>query len=125
MKKVTRLILDSGYNINTTLKCMNDLLVCIEKNEFNGSGFRSNKGICANILNRDSVHQLQHIMNHWPNHSGYPAYPVKSGRKYRTPCGMYHFTGNKYIGAYGKRRINLLKWLITEFEVALKHSNKR
>lgn len=74
---------------------------------------RLKRGLCLNIYIRLESTSL---LEHYPNWSGSYNYPVKGGHK--SPSDAYHSTNNLYCGAYGKRRINLLNWIIKEFQIA-------
>lgn len=127
MKKVTKLIISDVSNVSRALGCMKELLACMESNDWSAADLDPEAGLCANMDILYGPIGLNEIMECWPNHSGNYKYPVKSGCSYITPKEMYGLSrsnNNLYLGAYGKRRINLLKWLIKEFEIAAKHLNK-
>lgn len=126
MKKVTQYIIKHVPDVPAVLDGMKRLLADIESGTLTRPTGK-NIGLCSNLERYVSTRQLVQVMEYWPNHSGDMEYPVKSGKSTVTPKEMYQDNTrlkSKYIGAYGKRRINLLKWLIKQFEIAVVEINK-
>ena len=76
-------------------------------------------GICTNIdeeFDQNWDHWLEHMFQSWPHYSGCEAYPVPHpvypGNDVMA-LDCYHCAGNKWEGAYGELRIELLEFLIT------------
>lgn len=128
MKESTKTIIEfyaSQGGVYILLDRMQKILKAVETGEYEYYKVEPNLGLCTNILKMQCAYPFTKIISYWPNHSGHHLYPVKSGSKTMGPKEMYFHVSNCYVGAYGKRRINLLKWLIKEFEIAVEHLNKR
>lgn len=118
MKQVTKVIL-SGYSLSNIqeilirAKKLSKFLNNVDFNNPNTRLLQLGRGLCFNLnIKLDSTS----LLTHYPNWSGSYNYPVKGG--HMSPSGAYHSRYNLYCGAYGKRRINLLNWIIKEFQIA-------
>lgn len=118
MRQVTKAILRE-YSKFSILKILNkatqlkDYLDSVDYSNPNTKLVKLRRGLCLNL---DLDFHRTSILLDYPNWSGSYNYPVKGGQL--SACAAYHNANNLYCGAYGKRRINLLNWIIKEFRIA-------
>lgn len=116
------------------LEALKELKVFVKQVETNSSithnTFSESKGICENVIRAFSnnattryyenyaiVHRLKAHFITWPKFSGDRAYPVPSECIGESGCSIYNRVhDNMYIGEYGKLRMELIDYLIEQFE---------
>jgi hypothetical protein len=116
------------------LEALKELKVFVKQVEIDSSInhniFRKSTGICENVKRavfnnatnktyRRSYAIVQKLQDHfynWPKFSGTRTYPVPSTYADVSAGSKYHKVSNMYIGEYGKLRIELIDYLIKQFE---------
>ena len=103
-------------------------LVALKEDINNKKHFKYNrsKGICFNFEQRTGQALYKVLTSvgidwvNWPSFSGLNVYPVTNTQDGVTPDEEYWRCPDKYVGAYGELRLQLLDWLIEQFENKLK-----
>lgn len=80
------------------------------------NGFNYDYGLCSNIA--DNEIDLNVYFKKWKHFSGSTVYPVTL--KGKDAEHLFEVKSNKYRGKYGKKRINLLKFIIKSIKKDLK-----
>ncbi len=110
------------------MKQVLDKLVALQKKVEGDGWFDSRLGICSNSkINTGDPSQMavfHAICQKWKHYSGNPIYPVHTDNR-RSPIDQYLDTNNIWIGEYGKRRKELLLFVINELKRQLKAKPRR
>jgi len=81
-----------------------------------GKGVDLNCGICSNLYDvtwHDGVYTLvKKYQKSWPKYSGVENYPVIDPEEWGEAVDQYDTSNNKWIGSYGRLRMELLDHLI-------------
>lgn len=114
-----------------TKKVMREVLnelVALQKKVEEGDYYDSALGICANSgINKGDYSKtsvFHKICETWKHYSGNRIYPIHTSSKL-SPMRQYLDTNNIWIGKYGKRRKELLLFVINKLKRQLKTKPRR